>query len=64
MVLRQRVGLNPTNCDRRIDLADFESMSSCWTGSISPDCGQLFDMNDDMSIDLKDFARFQNLFAP
>lgn len=59
-------GLGDYDCDRVIDLYDFQSWPDCMTG---PDAGpydpgcEAFDANADNSLDLSDFAHLQRAFS-
>lgn len=59
-------GIGDFDCDRNVDLTDYENWTDCMTG---PDLGMYpvdcepFDFDFDCDVDLSDFARFQAVFG-
>ncbi len=58
-------GIGDYDCDRSVDLADYESWSECFTGPFAGAYEQgcrAFDFDFDGDVDLLDFAGFQGVF--
>lgn len=59
-------GIDDFDCDRDVDLVDFEQWPACFTGPDGgpyPDGCEAFDADGDADVDWSDFAMFQLVFA-